>query len=241
MIFRLDREVLFPPAELAEPDGLLAVGGDLSPQRLILAYSSGIFPWHDRPLMWYSPDPRMVLDLDSYTPAKTLLRLVKKKRFEVRYDSSFAEVMTACRKTRVEGTWISPAFLRAYQRLHELGLAHSVETWLDGELVGGLYGVSLGGAFFGESMFHTVSDASKIAFYTLVRQLQSWNFTLLDCQVENPHLVSLGGVNLPRHTYLEALSSALQEETKKGSWAAHSPGFDLPLGPPGNQVAPPTS
>jgi leucyl/phenylalanyl-tRNA--protein transferase len=227
VIFRLDREILFPPVELAEPDGLLAVGGDLSPQRLILAYSSGIFPWHDRPLMWYSPDPRMVLDLTSYAPAKTLLRLVRKKRFEVRYDCDFASVIGACRQTRSDGTWISPAFLRAYERLHEMGLAHSVETWLDGKLVGGLYGVSLGSAFFGESMFHTVTDASKIAFFALVRQLQSWNFGLLDCQVENPHLVSLGGTNVSRRDYLDSLASALTSETRTGSWSFHSPGFEL--------------
>ena len=222
MVFLLDENPAFPSVNLAEDDGLLAVGGDLSEIRLLEAYRSGIFPWDDEPLLWFSPDPRMVLNLETYKPSKSLYRLIKKGVFEIRFDSSFEQVIKHCSSVRTE-TWISNNFQKAYTGLHKKGVAHSVECWQDGKLVGGLYGLSLGSAFFGESMFHLVSDASKVAFYYLVRQLQAWNFTLLDCQVNNDHLISLGGADIPREAYLLQLSHALKNTSRQGSWQAYSP------------------
>lgn len=217
MIFALEEEISFPPVHLANPDGLLCVGGDLSLERLKLAYSSGLFPWMDDPLLWYSPDPRMILDLENYKPSKSLQRTLKSKKFEISCDTYFRQVMEACADTR-EDTWISDQFLDAYSALHEEGLAHSFECWLDDELVGGLYGISLGTAFFGESMFHTVTDASKVAFASMAFQIKNWGFTLLDCQVPNSHLKSLGCSELSREQYLETLKKALKNPSKKEKW-----------------------
>jgi len=231
-VFRLDRRLIFPPVEYAE-DGLLAVGGDLRPERLLLAYSQGIFPWYSRgqPILWHSPDPRMVLRADELAVPRSLRKTLNKSPYRVTLDRAFGEVVEACASVRrpgQRGTWITPAMKKAYAELHGLGLAHSVESWTDEHLVGGLYGVSLGGAFFGESMFATASDASKVAFVTLVRQLERWDITLVDCQVHTDHLARFGAREWPRARYLEALGDALRRPTRKGAWS-----FDAETSPSG--------
>ncbi|HSJ95526.1 MAG TPA: leucyl/phenylalanyl-tRNA--protein transferase, partial [Myxococcota bacterium] len=214
-IYRLGSQVAFPPPEEAEPSGLLAVGGDLRPERLLLAYSLGIFPWPlvERPLLWFSPDPRMVLVPAALRVSRSLAKTLRRGRYEVRLDTRFDEVVRRCadvpRRGEV-GTWITPELAAAYRRLHELGFAHSAEAWEDGRLVGGLYGVSLGGAFFGESMFAHRTDASKAAFVTLVRQLAAWGFDLVDCQVHTEHLARFGAVEWPRAHFLTTLAASLQ-------------------------------
>ncbi|WDE96810.1 leucyl/phenylalanyl-tRNA--protein transferase [Lentisphaera profundi] len=222
MLFLLSDELSFPPVDYADENGLLAVGGDLSCERLLLAYKSGIFPWHDEPPMWYSPDPRMILDLENYKPSKSLLRRIKRGEFELKYDKAFAAVIRSCSMLR-DDTWISEEFIDSYSKLHEMGVAHSIEAYKDGELVGGLYGLAIGDAFFGESMFHTSTDASKVTFHYLVRQVQQWGFTLLDCQINNDHLLSLGGVDIDRDEYIEMLRLALLKSRKNESWAKYSP------------------
>ena len=217
MIFYIEDELIFPPVELANEDGLLCFGGDLSPERLILAYKSGIFPWADDPVLWFSPDPRMVIDIDTWKASKSLNRTFKKGLFELRIDHSFETVMEQCADTR-ESTWISDDFINSYCQLHEKGLAHSFEVYQDNKLVGGLYGLSIGSAFFGESMFHTVTDASKITFMHLILFLRHYGFTMLDCQISNPHLVRLGGIDISRKKYLSRLNKALKNETKEGNW-----------------------
>jgi len=222
-LFALPEEHIFPDPELARDDGLLAVGGDLHPARVLLAYSQGIFPWYSegQPILWHSPDPRFVLFLDEFETPRSLRRTVRKARFEIRSDTAFMQVVDACsRVPRVDqdGTWITSEMLEAYGTLHEMGFAHSVESWLDGQLVGGLYGVALGGVFFGESMFALESDASKVAFVHLVRQLQSWGVDLLDSQVHTDHLARFGARNIPRRAYLDLLAARLQEPTLRGCW-----------------------
>lgn len=222
MIFRLDERLIFPPPELAE-DGLLAVGADLQPDRLILAYSQGIFPWYSegQPILWHSPDPRMVLRAEDLHVPSSLAKLVRSGRFEVRLDTAFADVIDGCAKAKrpgQRGTWITRAMRKAYCELHRLGYAHSAEAWRDGRLAGGLYGVSLGGAFFGESMFARVTDASKVAFVTLVARLIEWDITLVDCQVHSEHLARFGATEWPRRSYLAALRKALQKPTRLGPW-----------------------
>jgi leucyl/phenylalanyl-tRNA--protein transferase len=223
VIFRLDRRLIFPPAELAEPSGLLAVGGDLRPERLILAYQSGIFPWYSegQPILWHSPDPRTVLLPADLHVGRSLAKTLRRGRFTFRLDTAFAAVMSACGEAPrpgQDGTWITDDMRFAYVRLHELGVAHSVEAYQGDALVGGLYGVALGGAFFGESMFARVDDASKAAFVTLVRQLQRWGFDLIDCQVYTHHLARFGAVAWPRARYLEALATSLALPHRKGRW-----------------------
>lgn len=204
MIPWLDNHTPFPPPETAlrEPNGLLAAGGDLSPQRLLAAYRQGIFPWFSAgdPLLWWSPDPRMVLFPAELKVSRSLRKTLKNRQYEVRVDRDFRSVMAACAAPRGEqgGTWISAAMIAAYGELHDLGHAHSVETWIDGELAGGLYGVALGRMFYGESMFSRESDASKIAFVHLVRQLERWNYGMIDCQMKTAHLASLGSREIPR-------------------------------------------
>jgi len=194
----LDSGDPFPEVEraLAEPNGLLAAGADLSLPRLLEAYRNGIFPWfsHDQPILWWSPDPRMVLFPTELKISRSLARTVRSTRFEVRADTAFDAVIKGCRQPRrgESGTWITEEMAEAYGTLHRAGFAHSVETWLDGKLVGGLYGVALGRAFFGESMFARVSDASKVALVALARQLQHWEFGLIDCQMNTAHLASMG-------------------------------------------------
>lgn len=222
-VYRIGEELAFPPASFAEPDGLLGVGGDLRPERLLLAYAQGIFPWYDEslPILWYSPDPRLVLEPKNLRVSRRLAKTVRQHRFEVTLDRAFERVIRACAsnpRREGNGTWITPAMIEGFCRLHEQGFAHSVEAWREGELVGGLYGLSLGAMFFGESMFHRETDASKVAFVTLVHQLERWEFHCVDCQVHTEHLVSLGAVPWPRERFLHALRSALEAPTRVGSW-----------------------
>ncbi len=205
----------FPPLEhaLAEPNGLLAAGGDLSPERLLDAYSQGIFPWfnEDEPILWWSPDPRMVLFPNELKISPSMRKTLRKKNYQIRTDSHFTLVMEACARPRKNqaGTWIHPQMIAAYTKLHEMGWAHCVETWVDDKLVGGLYGVSIGRIFFGESMFSLIPDASKIALVHLVQQLQLWQFDLIDCQVRTPHLASLGAREISRKQFREVLDMSI--------------------------------
>jgi leucyl/phenylalanyl-tRNA--protein transferase len=213
---------VFPPVEEAE-NGLLAVGGDLSPGRLLLAYASGIFPWYDeeQPILWHSPDPRMVLLPAELRVPRSLRKRVRQRPFEITLDRAFERVLEGCARVPrpgQDGTWITSEMRDAYAELHRLGYAHSAEAWRDGELVGGLYGVSLGAAFFGESMFALEPDASKIAFVTLVDTLREWEFQLLDSQVYTDHLARFGAVEWPRERYLGALARALDRPTRQGRW-----------------------
>jgi leucyl/phenylalanyl-tRNA--protein transferase len=222
-IHRLGRELVFPPPEAAEPDGLLAVGGGLEPERLLLAYAQGIFPWYDEslPILWHSPDPRMVLLPRELHVSRSLARTLRRKTFALTLDRAFARVIAACAETprrRGAGTWITPEMRAAYVRLHEQGFAHSAEAWSEGELAGGVYGVALGACFFGESMFARRSDASKAAFATLVRQLERWGFELVDCQVPSAHLARLGAREWPRARFLRHLRQALARATRRDPW-----------------------
>lgn len=224
-VFRLTRALAFPPVDYAEPDGLLAVGGDLSPARLLLAYEQGIFPWYsdNTPILWWSPDPRLVLFPDELRVSRSLKRVIKKSVFTVTLDRAFREVMSRCasvRRARGEETWILPEMLEAYHRLHTLGYAHSVETWLQGELVGGLYGVALGRAFFGESMFAATTDASKVAFVHMVEVLRREGFELIDCQVTTSHLQRFGAREISRAEFLDRLIHALASPTMTESWSS---------------------
>ncbi|MDX9874875.1 MAG: leucyl/phenylalanyl-tRNA--protein transferase [Spongiibacteraceae bacterium] len=212
---QLDHSSLwFPAAEeaLAEPNGLLAWGGDLRPPRLLAAYRHGIFPWFEegQPILWWSPDPRAVLTPRQLHISRSLRRTLRRGRFQITFDRAFTAVMRGC-AGRAE-TWIGPAMVDAYMTLHELGHAHSVECWRDGELVGGLYGVALGRAFFGESMFSRATDASKVALVHLCGQLEEWGFAMIDCQVSNPHTLSLGARELPRQQFLQRLRDLTAQE-----------------------------
>ncbi len=222
-VFRLNARLAFPPPELADESGLLAVGGDLSPERLLLAYSLGIFPWYSEglPILWYSPDPRLVLESGELVIGRSLQKTLRRGRFKVTLDTAFDQVIRACSEVPrpgQSGTWITRDMVRAYRRLHELGYAHSVEAWQDGELAGGLYGVSLGGGFFGESMFARAGDASKVAFVTLVEQLRRWDIQLVDCQVHTEHLARFGAVEIPRERFLRRLAEALEQPSRTGRW-----------------------
>lgn len=222
-VFRLDHRLVFPPPHLAEDNGLLAIGGDLSAERLRMAYSQGIFPWydHDLPIMWHSPDPRMVLLASELYVNRSLRKAVRRKPYRITLDSAFDEVIEACAeipRPDQDGTWITEDMKTAYADLHQQGHAHSVEAWQDDKLVGGLYGVSLGAAFFGESMFALATDASKIAFVALVEQLQAWGIELVDCQVHTDHLEHFGAKLWPRTKFLEELKLALQGKTRLGPW-----------------------
>ena len=217
-------DLRFPPVELASPEGLLAVGGDLRAERLIEAYRNGIFPWYNpgQPILWWSPDPRTVLFPEKLHVARSLDKTLRRKKFTVTFDTTFREVMQACAAPRDNstghGTWITPEMIEAYCLLHERGLAHSVESWLEGKLVGGLYGVALGSTFFGESMFAHATDASKVAFVQLVRQLQCWGFDFIDCQLPWAHLTSLGAEPIRRRDFLERLELALARPGRPGHW-----------------------
>jgi leucyl/phenylalanyl-tRNA---protein transferase len=222
-IFRLVDEPVFPPPDYADPSGLLAVGGDLSKERLLEAYRVGIFPWYsdDQPILWWSPDPRLILDLKDFKISRSLSKTLKKGVFQVTFDHAFEEVIQACAAVPREaqnGTWITPEMQEAYINLHGLGYAHSVETWFGGKLAGGLYGVSLGKCFFGESMFHLKTDASKVALATLVEKLKSWDFHFIDSQMTTEHMVRLGAKELPRRIFLKRLQSALRHPTRRGRW-----------------------
>jgi len=206
-----------------DPDGLLAVGGDLSSERLLTAYAKGIFPWYseNEPILWWSPDPRLVLFPQKLKVSHSLHQKIKKNIFSIRMDSNFKEVISACGDTEREnedGTWITDEMKEAYLELHRKGFAHSVESYFNGKLVGGLYGVSLGKAFFGESMFHTLTDASKAALYYLVEKAREFGFLFIDSQVETAHLMSLGAELIPRKEYLKLLKEAIQFPSNKGKW-----------------------
>jgi leucyl/phenylalanyl-tRNA--protein transferase len=227
-VYRLGPDLAFPPPEEAEPSGLLAVGGDLRPERLLLAYAMGIFPWYgeEQPVLWHSPDPRYVLLPSDLAVSRTLRRVLKRAPFAVTLDTAFGEVIRACAESPRKndpGTWITKDMIDAYCRLFELGFAHSAEAWEGGELAGGLYGVSLGGGFFGESMFARRTDASKVAFVTLVRQLAAWDFDFIDCQVYTDHLARFGAKPWSRRRFLEALDTSLARPTRRGRWSLDAP------------------
>ena len=218
-----DDDCFFPPADRANGEGLLAFGGDLSPQRLIVAYANGIFPWYseNEPLLWWSLDPRLIIRPGEMRVSKSLRRTLRNSKFEVRIDTNFRDVMLHCAETPrkdQDGTWIMDEMVDAYCELHDFGIAHSFESYLDGELVGGLYGIAIGQVFFGESMFHTVTDASKVAFYHLHQFLLSHDFKLIDCQQETSHLMSLGAYTIPRSEFLDELKGLTEEATLVGNW-----------------------
>lgn len=222
-VWQLDERLIFPDPQFANDDGLLAIGGDLSEDRLILAYASGIFPWFidNDEIYWFSPDPRCVLLPDELKISKSMHQLIKKKVFRVSYDQDFIKVIKKCKTVKRRGqqeTWIDKNFIAAYTNLYNKGLAHSVEVFENERLVGGLYGVSLGSCFFGESMFSAVSNASKFGFIFLVNALKEKNFTMIDCQVYNDHLATLGAKKMDRKYFLQLLEKGLQEKTISGDW-----------------------
>lgn len=222
-VYRLpDTGTAFPDPFDAEPDGLLAVGGELSPHRLIAGYCIGVFPWYhdDLPRMWWTPDPRCILLPEEFHLSRSLGRLMRAGRFAYSFDRAFAEVVQGCAGPRgdYEGTWLVPEMIEAYTNLHRLGLAHSVEAWEDGELAGGLYGVALGGVFFGESMFFTKANASKAAFAHLVPELARAGFTLIDCQQVTDNMVRFGARPVPREEFMARLARALEQPLRQGSW-----------------------
>jgi leucyl/phenylalanyl-tRNA--protein transferase len=227
-IFRLGRDVAFPDPARAEPDGLLAVGGDLRPERLLSAYALGIFPWFDAtsPILWWSPDPRLVLEPQRLHVSRSLGRTIRRGRYRVTADTAFERVIRRCAATArpgQRGTWITDEMVEAYLRLHRLGFAHAFEAWDGDALAGGLYGVSLGAAFFGESMFADRPDASKVALVRAVEWLSSRGVTLVDCQVRTEHLVSLGAHEVQRRTFLARLARALEAPTLRGPWRLDPP------------------
>ena len=219
---------IFPDVELAltEPDGLLAVGGDLSVERLIAAYQQGIFPWYSegQPILWWSPDPRMVMEPKDIKVSRSLSKTMRKQEFKITFDKNFREVITACSESRLEKgkiqdeTWILDEMIKAYIQLHEQGYAHSVECWQNEKLVGGLYGIAIGKVFFGESMFSRVSDASKIAFVSLAKQLEKWSFNLIDCQVYTSHLESLGAGMISRQHFISLLKENTIHSFENKKW-----------------------
>ena len=222
----IQSSISFPDAQQADDSigGLLAVGGDLSPKRLLAAYRAGIFPWFDddqAPVLWWSPDPRAVLVPGEMRISRSLAKRLRNGGFEVSFDRAFAEVVRGCATEREgqSGTWITPAMGVAYGRLHELGYAHSLEVWREGHLLGGLYGLSIGAFFFGESMFSRAADASKVALAHLSEQLKRWRFQLIDCQIPNQHLGSLGVKSIPRAEFLAALAANDESQTRLGAWA----------------------
>jgi leucyl/phenylalanyl-tRNA---protein transferase len=222
-VYLLTDDLIFPPVHLATQEGLLAVGGDLSPERLLLAYQSGIFPWYsdDEPILWWSPDPRLVLYPEELKISRTLRKTIRSGRFRVTMDPSFPQVIQSCGSIRVkngQGTWITAEMEKAYIRLHRMGYAHSVEIWHRNDLVGGLYGISLGRCFFGESMFSTMNDTSKFALVTLTNFIKKNNFDFIDCQMPTDHLIRLGAREISRDDYLSELYRSLQHPALKGSW-----------------------
>ncbi|MFH1296085.1 MAG: leucyl/phenylalanyl-tRNA--protein transferase [Bacteroidota bacterium] len=222
-VYLLPDEPVFPPATEAEEEGLLAIGGDFSVDRLLNAYASGIFPWfiHKGEPYWFSPDPRLVLFPVKLKISTSLKRIIRSGRFELTMDHDFEGVIRNCARiirSHEPDTWISEEFIEGYTNLHKKGFAHSVECYFKGSLVGGLYGISLGKAFFGESMFHTEPNASKVALFHLVQQLRTWNFHFIDCQAETEHFIRLGAELVPRSVYLERLKQAIKFPTRRGSW-----------------------
>ena len=224
MISWIEKGDDFPPLDcaLAEPNGLLAAGADLSPARLLTAYRSGIFPWYgkDQPILWWSPDPRMVLFPAEFRVPRSLAKRLRRRDYEIRTDTAFEAVMRACAAPRDgdAGTWVTPDMVAAYCELHRLGHAHSVETWIDGELAGGLYGIALGRAFYGESMFTRAPDASKIALAHLVRQLTRWQFGMIDCQMNTAHLARFGAREIPRSEFSRRLAELVNYPSSAAGW-----------------------
>ncbi len=221
MIPQIRYELAFPNPNSANEAGIVAWGGDLSPNRILLAYRNGIFPWYAQgdPILWWSPNPRLILNLNDFKLRRSLKKRLK--HFEIRVDSAFNEVIQACATTfreDQEGTWILPEMIEAYNVLHEMGYAHSVEAYQDDKLVGGLYGVAIGKVFCGESMFATVNDASKVAFASLIEYLKEWGYEFIDSQVPTLHVKSLGGVEISRDMFLQRLKKAVNEEVSKDSW-----------------------
>lgn len=222
MVYQLGPECWFPPADSFREDGLVAIGGDLSPDRLLLAYERGIFPWSapEDPLLWWSPDPRAVVRPADVKVSKSMRSILNKGQFTISTDTDFEGVIRGCADRPDEGTWITDSFIDSYRMLHDIGFAHSVEARNSkGELVGGLYGVSLGRMFFGESMFSRESNASKAAFISLARHLDTLDFRWIDCQIMNPHLASLGAVHVTRPQFLDALERGLDHDTLRGPWS----------------------
>ncbi len=222
-VFELTDDLIFPPPELAERTGLLCIGGDLSEERILLAYSMGIFPWYSAgdPILWWSPDPRLVLFPGELKVSRSLRHVLKNNIYQTTMDAAFPKVIRNCAEASrkgEKGTWITAEMTDAYIQLHRSGFAHSIESWQDGELVGGLYGVALGGIFFGESMFSKKDNASKVAFVALVQQLIKWDFALVDCQVTTRHLASFGAREIPRTEFMQRLKKALTMPAKQGNW-----------------------
>jgi leucyl/phenylalanyl-tRNA--protein transferase len=221
MIPKLNYYLAFPDPRTASPEGIVAYGGDLSPSRLMMAYRHGIFPWYSAgdPILWWSPNPRLILELNDFKLHRSLRKKIP--HFTIRFDTAFSEVIRACSNTprrQQKGSWIVPEMVEAYEALHALGYAHSVEAYLDGVLVGGLYGISVGKVFCGESMFAAVTDASKVAFAVLIEKLQEWGYSFIDCQVPTTHLKSLGAIELPRDIFLQKLQSYSDEEVSVRAW-----------------------
>ena len=222
-VYQLDERIAFPRPELADEDGLLAIGGDLRPERLLLAYAHGIFPWYSEgvPILWHSPDPRMVLEIGTVHVSRSLRKAIRRGTYEITLDTAFRTVVEQCStvdRPGQGGTWITKDMTEAYSQLHDLGFAHSAEAWRDGGLVGGVYGVSLGSLFFGESMFALEPNASKVAFVALAEQLADWGVELIDCQVHTDHLHRFGAVMWPRDRYLEFLADGVVKPTLRGAW-----------------------
>ena len=213
----------FPDPREAKEEGLLAFGGDLRPERLLSAYAQGVFPWYEsNPILWFSPDPRMVLVPRNLRISRSLKKTLRQNLYTVSLDTAFERVIRACAEIPrfgQDGTWITPEMIDAYVGLHHMGYAHSTEAWRDGELVGGAYGISLGSVFFGESMFATESDASKVAFASLVQQLEAWEVGLVDCQMSTPHLASFGATEWTRDMFLDALARGTEQPTRMGPWS----------------------
>ena len=228
-LFRLSERLDFPPAWLARSDGLLCIGGDLSAQRILLAYENGIFPWfsENEPILWWSPDPRLVLFPGNINVSKSLNKKIKGNFFHLTIDHAFEETILSCSKPRKKeyaGTWLVEEMIQAYVQLHKLGYAHSIETWKEDRLVGGLYGICLGGIFFGESMFSFENDASKIALATLAGHLKQHRFDLIDCQVTTNHLLSLGATEISRNSYLDIIQRSIKRKDIGNIWNP-----DIPL------------
>ena len=222
-VFLLNNSLVFPDPRCAESDGLVAVGGDLGIERLILAYQNGIFPWYSdgNPIMWFSPDPRLVLFLDELRVSKSLRKVITSEAFEARFDTCFEEVIMKCatiKRKNQDATWITNDMIDAYIQLHNEGFAHSVETFCEDKLVGGLYGISLGGAFFGESMFHSMNNASKVSLYHLVERLKLWRFDFVDSQISTNHMRTLGAREVRRESFLAMLELTLKRMTRRGKW-----------------------
>lgn len=221
-VFLLDNDLFFPEPEEASPDGLLAVGGTLNEDRLLLAYQKGIFPWYnpDDPILWWSPDPRCLIEISKFKVSKSMRNIINRGIYRCTIDQEFEKVISSCAEIErdEQGTWITDEIIESYCNLHELGIGHSVEVWKGDALVGGLYGLSLGNMFFGESMFSRESNASKFAMYEFCKILSRKGFEWIDCQIYNDHLASLGAVQMPRQEYLEILNNSLEFETNKGSW-----------------------